>query len=113
MEFTCINPFCRIGLIHKCSIDSHKLTWILQLYVLVHKCKQNRTSLSLLAGRIVHQKKADGFSPLARVSNIPEALEKKLNKVSEFTGSVNPFKPNGISHPYKMDESISNLRVFG
>ena len=26
--------------------------------------------------------------------------------------SVIPFMPNGISDPYQMDESISNLRVI-
>ena len=26
---------------------------------------------------------------------------------------VNPFIPNGMSHIYKMDESISNLMVVG
>ena len=26
---------------------------------------------------------------------------------------VNPFKPNGISHCYQLDQSISFLRVFG
>ena len=24
---------------------------------------------------------------------------------------INPFKPSGISHPFLLDESISNLRV--
>ena len=26
--------------------------------------------------------------------------------------NLNPFKPNGISHSYKLDQSISVLRVF-
>ena len=26
---------------------------------------------------------------------------------------INPYKPNGISHSYQLDESISNLRVVG
>ena len=27
--------------------------------------------------------------------------------------AFNPFMPNGISHPYQLGESISNLRVVG
>ena len=26
-------------------------------------------------------------------------------------GSINPHLPNGLSHPYQLDESISNFRV--
>ena len=29
------------------------------------------------------------------------------------TALINPFVPNGFSHPYKLDESIWNLRVVG
>ena len=30
-----------------------------------------------------------------------------------FTGHINPFMPNVFSHPYQLDESISNFRVVG
>ena len=49
----CINPICRIGLIHKRSINLHKLKWSVQVNVLLNNCKQSTMSLSLLAGRIV------------------------------------------------------------
>ena len=26
---------------------------------------------------------------------------------------INPFMPNGISHPYQLDDSIFDLRVVG
>ena len=32
---------------------------------------------------------------------------------TESQGLLNPYKPNGISRPYHLDESISNLRVAG
>ena len=31
----------------------------------------------------------------------------------ENTHTLNPFMPIGFSHPYQLDESISNLRVVG
>ena len=49
-----INPFHRIGLIHKLSVDLHWLKWSEQVNVLLSNCKQSITSLSLLAGRTVH-----------------------------------------------------------
>ena len=49
----CIYPIRRIGLIYKCSIDSHYLKWCVQVNVLLNNCKQDMTSLSLLAGRKV------------------------------------------------------------
>ena len=53
IDHLCINPIRRIGLIHKCSIDPHKLKWSAQVNVLLNNCKQNTTSLSLLAGRTI------------------------------------------------------------
>ena len=53
IDHLCINPIRRIGLIHMWSIDSHLLKWSVQVNVLLNNCKQNTTSLSLLAGRIV------------------------------------------------------------
>ena len=48
-----INPIRRIGLIHKCSLDSRWLKWIVQGNVLLNNCKQGITSLSLLVGMTV------------------------------------------------------------
>ena len=48
-----INPIRRIGLIHKCSLDSSWLKWIVQVNVLLNNCKHNITSLSLLTGTTV------------------------------------------------------------
>ena len=42
-----------IGLIHKCYIDLRKFKWSVQVNSLLNNCKQNMTSLSLLAGRTV------------------------------------------------------------
>ena len=53
IDHLCINSIHRIGLIPKCSIDSHALKWSVQVYNLLNNCKQNTTSLSLLAGRTV------------------------------------------------------------
>ena len=53
IEHLYINPIHRIGLIHKCSIDSSWLKWIVQVNVLLNNCKQNMTSLSLLTGTTV------------------------------------------------------------
>ena len=53
IDHLCINPIHRIGLIHKCSIDYHYLKWGVQVNFSLNNCKQNTTSLSLLAGRIV------------------------------------------------------------
>ena len=53
IDHLCINPIHRIGLMHKKSIDSNKLKWNVQVNVLLNNCKQNMTSLSLLAGRTV------------------------------------------------------------
>ena len=53
IDHLCINPIRRIGLIHMWSIDSRFLKWSVQVNVLLNNCKQNTTSLSLLAGRIV------------------------------------------------------------
>ena len=50
IEYVCINPICRIGLIHKWSIDWLKLKWSVQVNIFLNDCKEN-TSLSLLAGR--------------------------------------------------------------
>ena len=49
----CINPIHSIGLIHERSIDSRKPKQTVQVNVLFNKCKQNTTSLSLLASRTV------------------------------------------------------------
>ena len=48
-----INPIRRIRLIHKCSLDSRWLKWIVQVNVLLNNCKQSITSLSLLVGTTV------------------------------------------------------------
>ena len=48
-----INPIRRIGLIHKCSLDSRWLKWIVQVNVLLNNCKQTISSLSLLVGTTV------------------------------------------------------------
>ena len=48
-----INPIRRIGLIHKCSLDSRWLKWLVQVNVLLNNCKQRITSLSLLVGTTV------------------------------------------------------------
>ena len=53
IDHLCINPICRIGLIHMWSIDSHQLKWCVHINVLLNKCKHNTMSLSLLAGRTV------------------------------------------------------------
>ena len=53
IDHLCINPIRRIGLIHKLSIDSHKLKWSVQINVLLNNCKQNTTSMSLLVGTTV------------------------------------------------------------
>ena len=45
-----INLIRRIGLIHKCSLDSRWLKWIVQVNVLLNNCKQTISSLSLLVG---------------------------------------------------------------
>ena len=39
----------------------------------------------------------------------------KSNIISVFIiiSVINPFKPNGISHSYQLDQSISVLRMFG
>ena len=47
IDYLCINPIRRIGLIHKRSIDSHWLKWSVQVNVLLNNCKQNTISLSL------------------------------------------------------------------
>ena len=39
--------------------------------------------------------------------------EKALLSTLSCKVNVYPFMPNGISPPYQMDESISNLRVIG
>ena len=57
VDHLCINPIRRIGLIHKWSIDSRYLKWCVQVNVLLNNCKQNITSLSLLAGTIVFLEK--------------------------------------------------------
>ena len=46
----CINPICRIGLIHKWSIDSRLWNRIVQGNALLNYCKQTITSLSLSVG---------------------------------------------------------------
>ena len=48
-----INPIRRIGLVHKRSLDSRWLKWIVQVNVLLNNCKQRITSLSLLVGTTV------------------------------------------------------------
>ena len=53
IDHLCINPICRIGLIHKRSIDSQKWKWSVQVNVLLNICKQSITSLSLLVGTTV------------------------------------------------------------
>ena len=53
IDHLCINPILRIGLIHKRSIDPRSLKWSVNVNVLLSNCKQNITSLSLLAGRTV------------------------------------------------------------
>ena len=56
IDHLCINPIHRIWLIHKWYIDSRLLKcmkWSVQVNVLLSKCKQNITSLSLLAGTTV------------------------------------------------------------
>ena len=53
IDHLCINPILRIGLIHKCSIDSRWLKWSVQFNVLLNNCKQNITLLSLLVGTTV------------------------------------------------------------
>ena len=53
IDHLCINPICRIGLIHKYTIDSHWHKWSAQVNVLLNNCKQNMTQLSLLTGRTV------------------------------------------------------------
>ena len=53
IDHLCINPFRRIGLIRKWSIDSHLLKWSVQVNVFHNNCKQSITSLSLLVGTTV------------------------------------------------------------
>ena len=48
-----INPIRRIGLIHKYSLDSRWLKWIVQVNVLLNNYKQTISSLSLLVGTTV------------------------------------------------------------
>ena len=48
-----INPIRRIGLMHKWSLDSRNLKWIVQVNVLLINCKQTFSSLSLLVGTTV------------------------------------------------------------
>ena len=54
IEYLCTNPNPRKGLIYNLSIDSQQLKLSVQVNVLLNNCKQNTTSLSLLAGRTVH-----------------------------------------------------------
>ena len=50
-----INPIRRVGLMHTCSVDSRYLKLIVKVNVSLNNCKQNTTSLLLLAGRIVYR----------------------------------------------------------
>ena len=52
IDYMCINPILRIGLIHKRSIDSRLLKWSVQVTVMFHLTIVNKkiTSLSLLVG---------------------------------------------------------------
>ena len=53
IEHLFIDPICRVGLIHMWFMDSHQLKSSVNVYVILNNCKQNTTSLSLLAGRTV------------------------------------------------------------
>ena len=54
IDHLCLNPSRRIGLIHKCYIDSRKLKWSVQVNVLLNNCKQKITLLSLLADTTIN-----------------------------------------------------------
>ena len=53
IDHKCINPIHRIGLIHLWSINFISSSGVYKLKVLLNSCKQNTTSLSLLAGRAI------------------------------------------------------------
>ena len=40
-------------------------------------------------------------------------FESDFRKVSWPKNKINPFMPNGTSHPYQLDQSISILRIVG
>ena len=42
----------------------------------------------------------------------PDAIE-AYNPPQDIYDLLNPFMPNGFSHPYQLGEFISNFRVFG
>ena len=57
------------------------------------------------------------FSHSSVLSNVCDAQKSFLSKMIPLStnniGPANPFKPNGISHCYQFDKSISVLRVVG
>ena len=53
IDHWCINPIRRIGLIHERSTDSCCPKWSVQVNISLNNCKENMTSLSLLADRTI------------------------------------------------------------
>ena len=53
------------------------------------------------------------FSPLLTWRVLLARRRNKSVSTSSGTDNNNPFRPNGISHPYQLDKYISNLRVAG
>ena len=80
-DHLCINPILRIGLIHKWSIDSHKLRWSVQVNVLLTNCKQNMTSLSLLVGTTVHNNLNIFFSETSGLIQLKFHIEYPLDEI--------------------------------
>ena len=54
-----------------------------------------------------------GESHLVCIVNLKRSSRGGLALTLFYCWNINPFMPNVFSHPYQLDESISNLRVVG